>query len=359
MSTSDVFVVLMAGGSGTRFWPASRKALPKQFLPIAGRKAMIRETFDRLRGFVPPERVLVVAGERHAALVRKFLPRLPAENLLCEPAGRNTAPCIAWAACEIERRAARSVQVVLPSDHVIQPARRFREQLAAAAEEAAAGDVLLTLGVKPTHPATGYGYIECGALLHERRHAAVHEVARFVEKPDRARAEQFLATGRFLWNAGIFVWSTSSILAALQQCTPATLAGARAIVARRTSAALAELWPTLPAAAIDVAVLEKAHNVRVVPVDFQWNDVGSWTALPEVHARDEHGHCVAGGAGLVASDAADCIAYGPRGHVIALLGVRDLVVVHAGKVTLVCPRERAQDVRALVAAMEARDAGFV
>lgn len=359
MSSSDLFVVLMAGGSGTRFWPASRKALPKQFLPIAGRRSMIRETFERLRGLVEPERVLVVAGERHAALVRRFLPRLPPENLLCEPAGRNTAPCVAWAACEIARRAGESVQIVLPSDHVIEPARRFREQLAASAEEAAANDVLLTLGVKPSFPATGYGYIECGALLHERRHAAVHEVARFVEKPDRERAQQFLATGRFLWNAGVFVWSTRSILAALERHAPATLAGARAIVARGTPEALHELWPTLPAAAIDVAVLERAHNVRVVPVDFRWNDVGSWTALPEVHAGDEHGNTCAGGAQLLASDSAHCIAYAPSGHVVALLGVRDLVVVHAGKVTLVCPRERAQDVRTLVAAMEQRDPRFV
>lgn len=359
MDAPESFAVIMAGGAGTRFWPASRKAIPKQFLPIAGRRVMIRETVERLKGLVPLERVLVVAGAAHAALVRKFLPRLPPENVLAEPLGRNTAPCVAWAAAEIARRAPRAVQIVLPSDQVIRPAARFRKLLAAAAEEAAASEVLITLGVKPTHPATGYGYIECGELLHERAGAAVQRVARFVEKPDRERARQFLDSGRFLWNAGIFVWSTAAILAALREHCAPILQGVEEIVRTRTPEVLARVYPTLTAQSIDVAVLERARNVRVVPVDFEWSDVGSWTALPEVHAADDQGHCTAGGAALVAQDSANCIAYAPTGHLVALLGVRDLVVVHAGRVTLVCPRERAQEVKAIVAALEQRDPRFV
>lgn len=359
MNTHELYAVVMAGGSGTRFWPASRKALPKQFLPISGSKVMIRDTVDRLKGLVPMERIVVVAGSLHAPLVARFLKRLPPENILSEPVGRNTTPCVAWAAAHIAARAPQSVQIVLPSDHVIRPAAQFRKVLAGAAEEAAASDCLLTLGVRPNHAATGYGYIECGAHLHTRPQAPVHVVTRFVEKPDRARAEQFLRAGNFLWNAGIFVWSTRSIQQALREHAASTYQGIEEIVARGDDATLARIYPTLPAVAIDVAVLEKARSVRVVPISFEWSDVGSWTALPEVHPVQEHGHVVAGGAQLVAQDSQHCIAFAPKGHVVALMGVRDLVVVHAGKVTLVVPRERAQDVRALVAAMEARDPRFV
>jgi len=332
----------MAGGSGTRFWPASRRARPKQYLPIGTPQALIRETFERLAGLVEPDHVLVVANKGHRTHVRKLLPEVPSANLLLEPVGRNTTPCIAWAASVIAARAPQSVQVVLPSDHVVQPAERFRELLAAAARAAAAEDVLVTLGVRPTFPATGFGYIERGPALGP----LLHRVTRFVEKPERARAEEFLASGRFLWNAGIFDWSTAAILSALQQFAPRTLQVARGFgprVAQRTFAGL-------EAVSIDNCVLERAANVRVVPVDFEWSDVGSWTALPEGSS---------GGAELVALESPNCIAWAPKGEVVALLGVRDLVVVHAGKVTLVCPRERAQDVRALVSAMEQRDKRFV
>ena len=197
MDERELYAVILAGGFGTRFWPASRKALPKQFLPIAGKKTMIAETAARLKGLVDPERMLVVTAEDHVALVRKQLRKLPEENLLAEPVGRNTAACVAWAALEIAKRNPRAVQVVLPSDHVIQPPREFRRVLRAAATEAEESGALITLGIRPTSPATGYGYIEAGALLHERQRNAVHAVARFVEKPDRARAESFLASGRF------------------------------------------------------------------------------------------------------------------------------------------------------------------
>ncbi len=346
MSSPELFAVLMAGGSGTRFWPASRRAKPKQFLPIGTRQALIRETFERLAGLVEPDHVLVVANQAHKKLVRELLPEVPEANLLLEPVGRNTAPCIAWAASAIEARAPNSVQIVLPSDHVIQPAARFREILRAAAQQASTQDVLVTLGVRPTFPATGYGYIERG----EPEGVLLHRVARFVEKPERARAEEFVASGQFLWNAGIFIWSTAAILSALHEFAARTLQVTRGFVksgGRKGFSALESI-------SIDKCVLERASNVRVVPVDFEWNDVGSWTALAELGGEN-----AAGGAELVALESPNCIAWAPKGEVVALLGVRDLVVVHSGKVTLVCPRERAQDVRALVAAMEQRDKRFV
>ena len=346
MSSPEVFAVLMAGGSGTRFWPASRRALPKQYLPIGTQKPLIRETFERLEGLVDPAHVLVVASRSHSKLVHTLLPEVPESNVLLEPAGRNTTPCIAWAACAIEARAPASVQIVLPSDHVIHPAQQFRELLSSAVRSARNEDVLITLGVRPTEPATGFGYIECG----EPHAGGLQRVLRFVEKPDRARAEQFLASGRFLWNAGIFVWSTRTILAALREFAPQTLAAA----ARLPRAPRSAVFARFESISIDKSVMERAQNVCVIPMPLQWSDVGSWNALPEAR-----GELAAGGGALLAQESSNCIAYAPPGEVVALLGVHDLVVVHAGKVTLVCPRERAQDVRALVAAMEQRDKRFV
>jgi len=342
-----LFAVVMAGGSGTRFWPASRQARPKQFLPITGGRPMIAETCARLAGLVPWERVLVVTAESQAALVRAALPELPPANVLAEPAARNTAPCVALAAEEVERRAPGAVQVVLPSDHVIRPLEAFQRTLAAAAEEAAAEGTLVIFGVRPDHPATGYGYIEAGAVLGTRAGIPVHAVQRFVEKPERARAETFLAGGKHLWNSGMFVWSTAAIRAALERHAPEIPRGLARVHA---GAALASVYPTLPSVAIDVAVLEKAANVRMLPIDYAWSDVGSWAALPELHARDASGNVpvLTGGARLVAEDAQGCLAYAEGEEVVALVGVRDLVVVRAGNATLVCPRERAQDVKKIV-----------
>ena len=197
-SHSDVFAVIMAGGSGTRFWPASRAARPKQFLPISGGRAMIVETYARLEGLVPAERVLVVTAEGQADDVRRALSDLPDENVLAEPEARNTAACVGWAAFEIAARAPDGVQIVLPADHVIQPRAAFQRTLSAAVEEARSADVLITFGIQPDHPATGYGYIELGDAHGERDGIAVHDVARFVEKPELDAARQYLASGRFL-----------------------------------------------------------------------------------------------------------------------------------------------------------------
>lgn len=347
MARPELFAVVMAGGSGTRFWPASRRARPKQFLPVWGGRAMIAETCARLAGLVPWERVLVVTAENQVELVRAALPELPRANILAEPAARNTAPCVAFAAAEVARRARDAVQIVLPSDHVIHPLPAFQETLTAAAEEAAAADALVIFGVQPDHPATGYGYIEAGARTGLRGPIPVHAVARFVEKPPRARAEEFLASKRYYWNSGMFVWRTSAIQAALRAHAPAIAQGFERVAAGE---ALARIYPTLPSIAIDVAVLEKAGNVRMLPIDYTWSDVGSWAALPGLHARDHDGNwpVLAGGARLVAEDTRGCLAYAEGEEVIALVGVRDLVVVRAGNATLVCPLERAQDVKRIV-----------
>ncbi|MFO1010364.1 MAG: mannose-1-phosphate guanylyltransferase [Planctomycetota bacterium] len=352
----QIYAVIMAGGFGTRFWPASRKTLPKQFLPIGGRRTLIAETAARLKGLVDAEHTLVVTGRDHVDLVRKYLPKVPRENVLAEPCGRNTAPCVAWAAAEIERRGGASVQIVLPSDHVIQPAKDFRHLLRAACEEAFETRALCTLGVRPTFPATGYGYIEGAEELGTRGGKSVRRVARFVEKPDRARAEQFLASGRFFWNAGIFVWRTDAILAAMEQHAREIVGPVRSI---RSDADADAIYPKLPSAPIDVAVMEKAANVRVLPIDFTWSDVGSWAALPDVLAADAQGNFASGGASVLAHEASGCVVHGKTGELVALVGVKDLVVVRAGKAILVMPRERAQDVKHVVTRLEREGPAFL
>lgn len=345
-----LYAVLMAGGSGTRFWPASRRARPKQFLAIAGGETMLAATRARLDGVVPDERVIVVAAEEHAALVREALPALPPENLLLEPVGRNTLPCVALANAEVRRRDPDAVQAVLPADHAIEPVSAFRRSLSAAARAAAEGGGLLTFGVRPTRPATGYGYIELGPRLADVDGQAIHAVARFVEKPDLARAEQFVASGRFLWNSGIFVWTTEAVTEALERYAPRIWEALRDADRAGIAAAYAALEPL----AVDVGVMERAERRSVLPIDYAWSDVGSWAALPEVLPADAAGNCVAGGGILEALDARRNVVFGPGGHVTALVGVADLVVVHSEGATLVCSRERAEEVREIVSRLSDR-----
>jgi mannose-1-phosphate guanylyltransferase len=356
MTLPELHAVIMAGGSGTRFWPASRRARPKQFLPIAGECTMIAATAQRLAGLVELDHVLVVTSGDLAPLVHECLPGLPPENVLVEPVGRNTAPCVALAALEVERRAPDGVQIVLPADHVIEPAASFRDSLAAAVAEACREECLVTLGIRPSFPATGYGYIEAAEEVARHGKYTAHRVLRFVEKPDLARAEEFLASGRFLWNAGIFVWRTSAVLDALRTWAP-EIVEPLAAAGRVTD--LDELYPSLPAVPVDVAVMEEAPNRSVMPIDYTWNDLGSWTSLPDVASADAAGNCVVGGVRLVSEDAGHNIVYGEPGALTALIGVDDLVVVRSGNTVLVCPKSRAQDVKAIVQRLESEGPEFL
>lgn len=340
MDTPPIFAVIMAGGRGTRFWPASRKSRPKQFLRVASSETLLAQTRSRLGDLVTDDRVYVVTGEDQVELVRESLPSIPVENILAEPCGRNTAACCAWAALEIKKRAPEAILLVLPADHVIEPPERFRESCETAAKVAGDPGTLVTLGIQPTFPATGYGYIECGDVAGEAR-----VVERFVEKPDETRAREFLDTGRFLWNAGIFVWSVPSILDAFAR-------HAADILNPLTENDPRTIYPDLPSRPVDVAILEKAETVRVLPIDYRWNDVGSWSALPDVIDAGEAGHVLGGEAHLVQVDARNCVAYGENDETIALIGVENLVVVRSGNATLICPRDRAQDVRDIVEQLE-------
>lgn len=340
------YATILAGGSGTRFWPASRRALPKQFLAIGGERTLLQQTWDRLDGLVPPERRIVVCAKAHAKLVARDLPALPRENLLPEPEPRNTLPAALWAARTIAERDPDSTHCVLPADHVVSPAEDCRASLRAALLFAREDDALVVFGVPPSAPNTGYGWIERGDETARVGAHAFHAVARFVEKPDLARARRFLRDGRHLWNSGMFAWSTQGFLAAARVHAPET---ARVFEGRGS---IARAWSKLPSLSIDHGVMEHAQGALVLPVAWSWNDAGSWPALAEIADGDAQGNIASGGALLLAEEARGNIVHASPGELVALLGVDDLVVVRSGRALLVCPRSRAQDVRRIVARLE-------
>jgi mannose-1-phosphate guanylyltransferase len=352
-----VYAVIMAGGSGTRFWPASRAKTPKQLLPLAGdgRESLLAATVRRIAPLVPPERVYIATGQHLADATAAALPSVPRAQLLCEPVPRNTAPCIGWANATIARRDPDAIVMVLPADHFIVDEDAFRAVLARAIASADAGRIT-TVGVVPTRAETGYGYVEIGAEIAP----GVRAVARFVEKPDRARAEEYLAGKRHLWNAGMFFFRASAMKDAIAAHLPALAAGLAKIddaAARGDEArALATTFPELPSISVDHGVMEKAAGLAVVPGDFGWNDVGSWESAWELARKDAAGNALPEGS--VAVDATgnlvrDLTRAGSK-RVYALVGVSDLVVVETDDAVLVIPRDRAQDVRAVVDALKAR-----
>jgi mannose-1-phosphate guanylyltransferase len=342
----QTFVLIMAGGGGTRLWPASRRKRPKQFLPLLpGGQTLLGATVERVAAIAPPERTLVVTAAPQVAEVARCAPSLPRENIVVEPQARNTAPCIGLGALEILRRDPDAVVAVVPSDQFVARPAPYAEALAAAVA-AARGERVVTIGIKPTAPETGFGYIEAGADVG----AGAREVVRFVEKPDRAQAEKYLASGHYAWNSGMFFFRAARMLELIRREMPEL--GAILDEIARAPARAAELYPRAPSVSIDYGVMERlrAGEVAVVPGDFGWNDVGSWAALETLVAPDAHANAVAGEA--VRVDAARNLIYAAPGRVVAAVGVSDLVIVATDDAVLVMPRERAQDVREVVKALE-------
>ncbi len=344
---------ILAGGSGTRFWPLSRARRPKQFLALGGQGSLIAETLARVAPLCPAGRAWVICGKDHAALVQEELPQLRRDRLIVEPAARNTAPAIGLAALHAHRADRDATMFVLPSDHVITRPDAFRAALLTAAQGAQDG-TLITLGIQPTRAETGYGYLRKGGA----RANGLFTVDAFVEKPDAETARRYLQDGKHLWNAGIFVFRADAILAAIERDLPALHAGLQAIAARlgtpEEAATVAEIFPRMPGISIDYGVMEpegKAGRIALVPGDIGWSDVGSFAALPEVRELDARGNLLEGDALAIDSDRS--ILLGRKDRLLAAVGVQDLVVVDAGDAILVLPRDRAQDVRAVVDALKA------
>jgi mannose-1-phosphate guanylyltransferase len=351
MSTR-IHPVIMAGGSGTRFWPLSRTRKPKQFLPLASERPLIVDTLERLPPLCRAKDAFVVCGKAHAPAVRKLVPSIPAAHVLVEPVARNTAPAIGLAALHVSALDPRGILAVLPSDHHIGDEAGFRHTLEAAAQLADEGR-LATIGITPSRPDTGYGYIHLGAPLGERGDTTAHAVQRFVEKPDLDRARAYLASGDYLWNAGIFVMRADVILDQIAQFLPKLHAALEALRptlgTRRYASTLARVFPECEPTSIDYGVMEKADRIACVPGDFGWSDVGSFAALPDVRPVDAHGNVSQGEAVLV--DCRGCVVVGGD-RPIAAVGLTDVVIVDAGDAILVVPKDRAQDVRAAVDALK-------
>ena len=354
----NLHAVILAGGSGTRFWPLSRARRPKQFLKLVTERTLIAETFHRVEHLCPAERTWVVCGEDHQASVREALPQLTARHLLVEPAARNTAPAIGLAAIHARAEDPDATLVILPSDHHIANGGAFRAALQSAARACQEGD-LLTLGIRPTRAETGYGYLRRGAA----KEGGAFAVEAFVEKPDAPTAARYLQDTAYAWNAGIFVFRADAILAAIERHLPKVHEGLQRIAEGlaqgpgQAQAAAREHFPRLPSISIDYGVMEpeshSTHRLAMVPGDFGWSDVGSFAALPEVRALDARGNALAGDS--LAIDCDDCVVLSEGDRLIAAVGLRGLCIVDAGDALLVVPRDRAQDVRAVVDALRAQN----
>jgi mannose-1-phosphate guanylyltransferase len=341
----------MAGGGGTRFWPRSRQRRPKQFLTLTGDRTLIQQAQDRIEALVPPERGWVITAEAYRAETRRQLPALPGDHVIGEPCGRDTAPCIAVGAALIARHDPGAVMLVTPADHVIEPVQEFRRAAHAAAQMAEEHPgALVTFGIPPTYPATGYGYVHRGPEVAQRQGVVVRRVRRFCEKPALEEAERFFASGEYFWNSGIFVWRAAAVLAVLQAQRPALAAAARRIAEAwdtpRRAAVLAQEYPAMERVSIDYAVMERAPEVLVVQAPFRWDDVGSWLALERMHPQDADGNTVlATHAGLRTRN---CIVAAEPDQLVATFGVENLLIVQDGDAVLVADRRDEGAVKQLV-----------
>ncbi len=351
MSQLTKTVLIMAGGRGTRFWPRSRKSLPKQFLSLTGDgKTMIQLTVERLLPIIRMEDIYISTNEDYRELVKEQLPGIPEENILCEPVGRNTAPCIGLGAIHIAQKYDDAVMIVLPSDHQIRMPDIFRNTLQDASEIAEDGNSIVTIGITPNYPETGYGYIK---YIPDSRKNSAFAVDRFVEKPNLEKAREYLKSGQYLWNAGQFVWKVSTILDDLKKYMPDTyekLMTIRAAIGTDDyNAVLQKEFRAMQSQSIDYGVLEKADSIFVIPGSFGWDDVGSWLAVGRLQKEDADGSIVAGD--VITVNSKNCIIQG-EGKLIAAVGLENIIVVDTKDAILICDKEHAGEIKTVMAQLE-------
>ncbi len=351
------FAVIMAGGRGERFWPRSRMARPKQFLNLIGEKTMLQLTVERIKDLVGISDTYVVAGSEFKDTILEQVPQLPEENIIIEPFGRDTAAAIGLAALVLGQKNPREVMIVLPADHYIGNVRHFQEVLRSAVATAGRGDKIVTLGITPHSPETGYGYIHSGELADTFAGIPVYRAVRFTEKPDRARALEFLSSGDYLWNSGMFVWRIDLVGTMIEKYLPSLAEGLKKIEdslgTDQQQKTLKEVYSELTKVSIDYGIMERADNIFVIPCDFGWDDIGNWTALERYVEKDEHGN-ILNGEGVLLDTVNTYVT--SKDKTVALLGVKDLIIINDYDSLLICHKSRAQEVKKVVQALN--DQGF-
>ena len=352
-----MYAVIMAGGRGARFWPRSREKKPKHLLDIVGTRTMIQETVDRIKPLINPQNILIVTGKKHARELIKQLPEVPTKNIIIEPEGKNTAACIGLAALHIKKIAGDDIMIVLPSDHAIGYPDKYRAVISAAAQTAAQNNALVTIGIKPTSPHTGFGYVEQGELSGQVSGEEVFRVLSIREKPDFPQAQPFVQSGKFYWNSGMFIWKTSAILMEIARWLPDLNKGLikieKALGSDKEAATIRGVYKRLSSISIDYGVMEKANNTFMLKGDFGWSDVGSWDAVYEISAKDDNGNAVTTGSSVIFEDTENSLVYSPQ-KLVAMVGVKDLIVVETKNALLICKKGASQDIKKVVETLEAK-----
>jgi mannose-1-phosphate guanylyltransferase len=344
------YVAIMAGGIGSRFWPKSRVGYPKQFLDILNTgKSLIQWTYERFANFIPAENIFIVTSEEYTGIVKDQLPELPVENIVAEPSRKNTAPCIAYISFKIQQRDPNATLIVAPADHLILDTAGFEATCEKAIQFVDANDALVTLGIKPTYPNTGYGYIQ-----HETDSVEdnVYKVRTFTEKPNLELAKTFILSGDFLWNAGIFIWKIGNILDKFEQLQPEMFevfaAEKDSFNTAEEKSAIERIYPLCTSVSIDYAIMEKANNVYVIPSSFGWSDLGTWASAYDNLEKDYLGNAVAGDKVMVV-DATQCMISAPHDKLLVLQGLDDMIVVDTKDVLLICKKNKEQEIKEYVA----------
>ncbi len=352
--------VIMAGGVGERFWPYSRKDRPKQLLRIVGEQTLLEEALRRISPIIPPQRQFIVTNERLKNLILQQIPDFPEANIICEPIGRNTAACLALTEVVTSARFSNPTMAVLTADHIIRDTDTFLKNIDAACRFAEDTKSLVTLGIQPTRPETGFGYIEVGEMVRDEPNGVVFRASRFREKPDIETAKRFLSAGNFYWNSGMFFWKNSVLRANLEKFLPETMEGMRiyrdAIGTPEEKTALRRVFERLPNVSIDYALMEKADNVYVLRADFVWDDLGTWNAIERCLQKDKDGNLVIGQGAVC--DTTDTLIYnvgGKDGQLVAAFGLKDTLIVVDKDAILVCPKHLAPELKKLVAELKKRN----